>query len=60
MKWLEVDGEETRCPNLKVRRAGDECYYWCELCDHPCSREYNDEECEEYTDTIKEWQEETK
>ena len=44
------------CYYLKKRPAGDEVYYWCDLDDHPCSKEYNDEECEEYNDQIKEEQ----
>ena len=46
------------CYYLKKRPAGDEVYYWCDLDDHPCSKEYNDEECEEYNDQIKEKEEE--
>ncbi len=42
------------CPYLKKRPAGDEVYYWCDLSDHPCEREYNDSVCEEYNDFLKE------
>lgn len=35
------------CQYLKKIRAGDEGYYWCNLSDHPCMVEYNDEECDE-------------
>ena len=43
-----------RCPYLKKRQAGNEAYYWCDLSDHPCEREYNDADCEEYNDFLKE------
>ena len=45
--------KEERCPNLRVRQAGDESFYWCDLCDHPCEREYHNTECEEYNDYIR-------
>ena len=48
------------CYYLKKRPAGDEVYYWCDLDDHPCGVEYNDEECEEYNDQIKELEKEAK
>ena len=53
IKSLKADTKE-ECYYLKKRPAGDEVYYWCDLDDHPCSKEYNDEECEEYNDQIKE------
>ena len=45
------------CPELRKVRAGDEAYYWCNLSDHPCMREYDDVECEEYNDIMKETEE---
>ena len=59
MRWLEVNGEEEACPEQKVQRAGDEYGYWCELMGHPCSREYEDIECDEYLSIIKDWREES-
>ena len=42
------------CCYLKKRRAGDETYYCCDISDHLCEREYNDTECEEYNNYLKE------
>ena len=42
------------CHYLKKTLAGDEVYYWCDLDDHPCGKEYNDEECEEHADFVRE------
>lgn len=42
------------CPYLRKRSAGDEIYYWCDLSDHTCEREYNDSDCIEYNEFIKE------
>ena len=39
--------EKQNCQYLKARWAGDEVYYWCDLTDHPCVVEYNNEDCEE-------------
>jgi len=49
--------EKPRCPNLIIQVRGDEMSYWCDLSDHPCSLEYNDEKCEEYEDYLKEQEE---
>ncbi|KKN19276.1 hypothetical protein LCGC14_0947410 [marine sediment metagenome] len=38
------------CNYLKRIPSGDECLYWCNLNEHPCSVEYDNEECEEVTD----------
>ncbi|KKN64725.1 hypothetical protein LCGC14_0488570 [marine sediment metagenome] len=43
-----------RCPELRVVRAGDEAYYWCNLSDHACEVEYNNSECEDYNEWLKE------
>jgi len=51
-----MPGNLEPCYYLKARQAGDEVYYWCELSDHPCQREYNNEECEEYNEYLKEAQ----
>ena len=48
------------CYYLKKRCAGDEVYYWCDLSGAACGVEYNDEECEEYNDQIKEIEKEEK
>lgn len=44
-----------QCPYLKARQAGDEIYYWCDLADHPCMVEYNNETCEEWEEIQAEW-----
>jgi len=44
-----------RCPNLIAKSAGDETYYFCDINDHPCLREYGDDICEEYEEIMKEW-----
>jgi len=46
------------CPELKKIQAGDEAYYWCNLSDHPCMREYDNVECEVYNDFMEEMNEE--
>ena len=45
--------KEIRCPELRLRWAGDECVAWCELVDKWCLKEAGCE-CEEYDQIIKE------
>ena len=48
--------KRNECPYLKARPVGDEIYYWCDLADHPCMVEYNNETCEEWEEIKKEWE----
>lgn len=51
-----MNEDKLRCPELKVVRAGDETYAWCNLSDHPCMVEYDKAECEIYDEWLNEYQ----
>ena len=50
----KTNRKNPECHYLKKRPAGDETYYWCDLSDHPCMREYGGNECEEYNEFLEE------
>ena len=45
--------KEEKCPELRTTLVGDETYYFCDLIDKICFREYG-YECEEYEEIMKE------
>ena len=57
---LDEKTSDERCPELIVKRAGNEVAYFCRLSEKPlgifraCLKEYG-EDCDTYTEIIEEW-----